>query len=207
MFAENLPIWRVSESRRKVTVGDRRMIMNLKAYLPIIALCGLTFAVSFAAGLWWEMSQQEEWAESDTQQSLAKRKAVTEKPKSDDEKSNAEEENVAADKKDEPDTPAEDAESRPSETTPEPVVAPNVSPAGPPANAKRIRGGVMLRDLSNIPEEQRVKIMEARQRALEYAARAQEAAAVEISDESESTIDISGEGTPDGGVIIIEPDN
>ena len=182
--------------------------MNLKAYLPIIALCGLTFAVSFAGGLWWEMSQQEEWAAPDTQQSLAKRKAVTEKPKSDtDEKSDAEEENVAADKKDEPDTPAEDAESRPSETTPEPVVAPNVSPAGPPANAKRIRGGVRLRDLSNIPEEQRVKIMEARQRALEYAARAQEAAAVEISDESESTIDISGEGTPDGGVIIIEPDN
>jgi len=182
--------------------------MNLKSHLPIIALCGLTFAVSFAAGLWWDMSQQEEWAAPDTQQSLANRKAVTEKPKSDtEEKSDAEEENVASDKKDEPDTPAEDAESRPSETTPEPVVAPNVSPAGPPANAKRIRGGVMLRDLSNLPEEQRVKIMEARQRALETAARAREAVAVEISDDSESTIDISGEEIPDGGVIIIEPDN
>lgn len=177
--------------------------MNLKAYLPIIALCALTFAVSFAAGLWWELSQQDEWQASessgqDVKQSIAKQKAFTEKPKSDtDEKSDAEEENAAADKKDESDTPAEDAESRPSETTPEPVVAPNGSPAGPPANAKRIRGGVMLRDLSSIPEEQRVKIMEARQRALETSARAQEAAAVEIS----------SEGPSDGEVIFVEPDN
>ena len=53
--------------------------MNLKAHVPIIALCGLTFLVSFAAGLWWEISQQDEWGTSessakDVKQSIAQRR-------------------------------------------------------------------------------------------------------------------------------------
>jgi cytoskeletal protein RodZ len=189
-------------------IHNRSIAMNLKAHLPIIALCGLTFLVSFAAGLWWEIAQQDEWAAPDTQQSIAKRKAVTDKPKSDqEEKSDTEEEKVAADGKDEPDTPAEDAESPPSETTPEPGVAPNISPAAVPGNALRVRDGLKGIDLSNMSPEDRARFEQARQRALETAARARATiSTVEISGEPVSTVTITSEG-PAEVEVIVEPDN
>jgi hypothetical protein len=210
MFALILPVRRASESRWKGIVGDRRTIMNLKAHLPIIALCGLTFAVSFAAGLWWELSQQEEWGTSassgeDVNQSIAKRQTDKEKSKSEKEGPTDTNQEKTVEEKDEP----AESEGTEENTQIHPVhAATDGSPSAAPAPSVPVRGGRKRLDISNLPEEQRAKIMEARQRALETATRAREAiTTVEISSDSESTIDIISEG-PDGGeVIIMEPDN
>jgi len=208
--AVNLPSRRSSESRRKGTVVDRRNGMNLKAYIPIIALCTVTFAVSFAGGLWWELSQQDEWQTSESsaqnvKQSIAQRR--TDKEKSDQE-SKADKERVKTD--DEKDKPAEaekteeGSETRPDEVTPESPVAPNISPAVP-SNAIRVRGGMKRMDMSNMSAEQRAQVEEAMRTARQAAARGggRVISSVEISSDSDSSITVTDETE----MIIAEPDN
>lgn len=174
--------------------------MNLKAHLPIIALCGLTFAVSFAAGLWWDISQQNEWQASestgqDVKQSIAKRQTDKEKTKSDKEgQTDTEQEKAPDGEKDKPEKTTEDSDTLPAEVTPESGAVPNVSPAAVPSNAKHLSSGVKMKAMS---EEQRAKKMEAIQRALETAARIEEI---------DSTVEISSEEPSDGEVIFVEPD-
>ncbi len=189
--------------------------MNLKAYMPIIALCAVTFALSFAVGLWWELSQQKEWqttAYSATDDTKTIAKHTTDKEKSDRKSKTGKEPNKTDDdKKDQPtEAPKseEDSQTPPVEGTPEPSVVPSISPAETPANAIRLRGGMKQMDLNNLSEEQRARLLEARQKALETAARAraQAVSRMEISGDSESSI-ITDESPPDGAVILEEPEN
>jgi len=180
--------------------------MNLKVHLPIIALCGLTFAVSFAVGLWWEITQQEEWrtsesAAKDVNQSIAQRRT-------DKEKSKPEKEGQTDAKQEKPDDgekdkPTEDSESRPVEVTPETGVTPNISPAAVPGKGRRGRGGRRI-DMNNLPPEVRAK-MEARRAAMEARVRERGRvnSSVEISGESDSSIILTNETEK----IIVEPDN
>jgi len=185
--------------------------MNLKIHLPIIALCGLTFLVSFAAGLWWEIAQQDEWdtpqyssSAKDVISTVAKRQTNTEKSKSDQEgKSDTEEENVASDENNEPDAPSEDSEPSPTKVTSEPGVESNVPSAAGPGRGRRGRDGRRF-DINNMPPEVRAR-MEARRAAMETRARVRELqSTVEISD-----ISIPGniDEMPVEGEVIIEPDN
>lgn len=193
-------------------------MIKLKAYLPIIALCAVTFAVSFAGGLWWEMSQQEEWGTSessgkDVNQSIAKRRTDKEKTKSEKEsQTDTKQEKVAADEKDKPAKPektVEGSETRPVEVTPEAGAVPNVSPTAVPSHAIRVPGGMKRLDMSTMSEEQRAQIAEAMRTAHEAAASGSGRiiSSVEISSESESTFIIRGEEPSDGEAIIVEPDN
>lgn len=204
----NLPLWRASESRRKGIVGDRRNGMNLKAHLPIIALCAVTFAVSFALGLWWEMSQWEEWGTSesygkDVNQSVAKRWTDKEKTKSEKEgQTDAEQEKVAADKKDEPaevEKSEECSETRPVEVTLEPGVVPNISSTAIPVEVRlsviKEPGGVKTIDLKNLSPEMRERITRISPNEDGFVM-------VEISSESDSSITITDEAE----MIIVEPE-
>ena len=186
--------------------------MNLKAHLPIIALCAVTFAVSFAGGLWWELSQQEDWqtsaySETDETQGIAKHPTNNDKTDRDS-KDDTKQDKAADDMKDQPaesEKSEGDSETPPDEVAPEPAVVPNVSPAGPPANAIRVRGGMRRMDMSNLSEEQRAKLEEAMRTAQQAAARegGRIISSVEISSESDSSITVTDETE----MIIVEPDN
>jgi len=175
-----------------------------KAYVPIIAVCAATFAVSFAAGLWWELSQQDEWQTSassarNVKQSIAQRRTDNEK---------SDQESKTDDEKDEPakaEQSEEDSESPPDEVTPEPGDMPNVSQPAVPSNAIRVRGGMRRRDLSTLSEEQRARLFEMRRRTLETTSRdrAHTTSSGEISGESDSSITVIDETE----TIIAEPDN
>jgi len=179
--------------------------MNLKAYLPIIALCGLAFLLSFAAGLWWEIAQQEE------RQALAPSaknlKPALAQPRVDKEKSVREsqtdnEQDKADNNKDrqeKPELTKESSDDRPDEGSPEPGAPPKAPTSTVPSNAQTRRD--KIKDMS---EEQRAKMAELRQKALETAARAGEINATgEVSSEpipvDEAPTEVEG--------IVREPDN